>query len=162
MNLAPNNSYWTEIWFSKIFEHCWGGHWGGWVWQRQYTYGRRPLVKDNLWWKTTFGGRRPLVEDDLWWNTTFGGKNVHTWKEPPPIHIRTTSCVSKNVHTLLHIPLCGIFLYCPHSREPVNIQFNQPTNTDSIFNIALYHPDMRFFNLTFHQPKFDMIIALHS
>ena len=35
--------------------------------------GRRPLVKDDLWWKTTFGGRRPSVEDNLLWKTTFGG-----------------------------------------------------------------------------------------
>ena len=32
------------------------------------TYvGRRPLVDDDLWWKTTFGGRPLLVEDDLRW-----------------------------------------------------------------------------------------------
>ena len=33
--------------------------------------GRRPLVKDDLWWKTTFGGRQPSVEDNLLWKTTF-------------------------------------------------------------------------------------------
>ena len=56
------------------------------------TYGgRRPLVEDEIWWKTTFdgrqpllednlqfkmtcGGRQPLVEDDLWWKTE--------WKTP--------------------------------------------------------------------------------
>ena len=27
--------------------------------------GRRPLVEDDLWWKTTFDGRWPLMEDDL-------------------------------------------------------------------------------------------------
>ena len=36
--------------------------------------GRRPLVEDNLRWKTTFDGRLPLVENDLWWNMTFGGR----------------------------------------------------------------------------------------
>ena len=35
--------------------------------------GRRPLVNDDLWWKTTFGGRRPSVEDNLLWKTSFGG-----------------------------------------------------------------------------------------
>ena len=33
------------------------------------SVGRRPLVEDDFWWKTTFGGRRPLVEDDFWWKT---------------------------------------------------------------------------------------------
>ena len=42
--------------------------------------GSRPLVEDDLWWKTTFVGRRPLLEDDLrWeddlqWKTTFSGR----------------------------------------------------------------------------------------
>ena len=31
-------------------------------------------MKDNLWWKMTFGGRRPLVEDDLLWKTNFIGR----------------------------------------------------------------------------------------
>ena len=30
--------------------------------------GRRPLVEDNLLWKT------PLLEDDIWWKMTFGGE----------------------------------------------------------------------------------------
>ena len=42
--------------------------------------GRRPSVKDDLWWKMTSGGRRPLVEDDLWWKTTFGGSRLF-WRE---------------------------------------------------------------------------------
>ena len=47
--------------------------------------GRRPLVKDDLWWKTTFGERRPSVEDNLLWKMTFGRrcpsvKNVLWWK----------------------------------------------------------------------------------
>ena len=33
--------------------------------------GRRPSVKDDLWWKATFGGRQPLVEDDPWCKMTF-------------------------------------------------------------------------------------------
>ena len=36
--------------------------------------GRRPLVEDDLWWKTTFGGRRPSVEDNLRWKMTFSGR----------------------------------------------------------------------------------------
>ena len=36
--------------------------------------GRRPLVEDDLQWKTTSVGRRPLVKEDLWWKTTFGGR----------------------------------------------------------------------------------------
>ena len=35
--------------------------------------GRRPLVEDNFWGKTTLGGRQPSVEDDLHWKTTFVG-----------------------------------------------------------------------------------------
>ena len=35
--------------------------------------GRRPLVEDDRWWKTTFGGRQPSVEDDLLWKRTFDG-----------------------------------------------------------------------------------------
>ena len=56
------------------------------------TYGgRRLLVEDDHWWKTTFGGRqlreqdeflwkttfvgrRPTEEYDLWWKTIFGGR----------------------------------------------------------------------------------------
>ena len=39
------------------------------------TFGeRRPLVEDDLWWKTTFGGRRSLVEDDLRRKMTFCGR----------------------------------------------------------------------------------------
>ena len=33
-------------------------------------YGRRPLMEDNLWWRTTFDGRQPFMEDDLWWKMT--------------------------------------------------------------------------------------------
>ena len=36
-------------------------------------YGRRPLVEDNLEWKTIFSEKQPLVEDDLQWKTTFDG-----------------------------------------------------------------------------------------
>ena len=36
--------------------------------------GRWTSVKDDLWWKTTFGGRRPLGEGNLRWKTTFGGR----------------------------------------------------------------------------------------
>ena len=36
--------------------------------------GRRPLVEDNLQWKTTFGGRWLSMEDNLRWKTTFGGR----------------------------------------------------------------------------------------
>merc|ERR1711954_55144 len=36
--------------------------------------GGRPLVEDDLWWKTTFGEEQPSVKDDLWWKTTFGGR----------------------------------------------------------------------------------------
>ena len=40
--------------------------------------GRRPLVEDDLRWKTTSVGRRPLekplVEDDLRWKMTFSGR----------------------------------------------------------------------------------------
>ena len=47
--------------------------------------GRRPLVEDDLWWKTTFRGKRPLglttfgirqpfIEDNLRWKMTFGGR----------------------------------------------------------------------------------------
>ena len=42
------------------------------LWWKTTYVGRRPLVEDDLWWKTTFGGRHPLVEDDLWWKTTYG------------------------------------------------------------------------------------------
>jgi len=38
------------------------------------SVGRQPLVEDDLGWKTTFGGRQPLVEDDLWWKMTYGGR----------------------------------------------------------------------------------------
>ena len=34
----------------------------------------KPLVEDDLRWKMTFGGRRPSVEDDLWLKTTYGGR----------------------------------------------------------------------------------------
>ena len=36
--------------------------------------GRRPMVEDDLWWKTTFGGRRTSVEGNLRWKTTFSGR----------------------------------------------------------------------------------------
>ena len=36
--------------------------------------GRRPLVEDDIQWKTTFGGRRPSVEDDPRGKKTFGGR----------------------------------------------------------------------------------------
>ena len=36
--------------------------------------GRRPLMEDNLCWKTTFVGRQPLMEGDLWWKVTFDGR----------------------------------------------------------------------------------------
>ena len=35
---------------------------------------RRPLIKDNLWLKTTFEGRQALTEADLCRKTTFHGK----------------------------------------------------------------------------------------
>ena len=47
--------------------------------------GRRPLVEDNLRWKTNFSGSKSLVEDDLRWKTTFGKrrpvvKDNRRWK----------------------------------------------------------------------------------
>ena len=36
-------------------------------------YGRKPLMVDNLWWKTTFAGRQPLLEDNLCRKTIFAG-----------------------------------------------------------------------------------------
>ena len=65
--------------------------------QRKTTFGgRRPLVEDDLWWKT------PLVEDGLQWKTTFGGRrpmveNDLQWK---------TNFVDP---CMLPTPLCGIF-----------------------------------------------------
>ena len=41
--------------------------------------GRRPLLEDNLRWKTTFSGRHPSVEDDFRWKTTFGWKMTFGW-----------------------------------------------------------------------------------
>ena len=46
---------------------------------------QRPLVEDNLLWKTTFRGRHPSVEYDLRWKTTFRGRrpmveDVLWWK----------------------------------------------------------------------------------
>ena len=38
------------------------------------SVGRQPLVEADLWWKTPFGGRRPLVGENLWWKTTFSGR----------------------------------------------------------------------------------------
>ena len=32
------------------------------------------VMKDNLWWKTTFDESLPLMEDDLCWKTTFDGR----------------------------------------------------------------------------------------
>ena len=29
----------------------------------------RPMMEDNLWWKTTYDGRQIMIEDDLWWKT---------------------------------------------------------------------------------------------
>ena len=42
---------------------------------------RRPLMKDNLWWKTTFDGIQPLMEDNLWWNTPLMEDNLW-WNTP--------------------------------------------------------------------------------
>ena len=36
--------------------------------------GRRPSMEDDLQWKITFDGRRPLIEDDHWRKTTFEGR----------------------------------------------------------------------------------------
>ena len=52
----------------------------------------------------------------------------------------------------------NIFLYFQHSSEPVNMRFNQNVQFQYRFNIGLY-PDMRFLNLTYHQPRFDMNIT---
>ena len=35
---------------------------------------RRPLMEDDLWWKTTFDGRRSLMEDILWWEMSSEGR----------------------------------------------------------------------------------------
>ena len=35
--------------------------------------GRRPVIEDDLWCKTTCEGRHPLFEDNLWWKMTFDG-----------------------------------------------------------------------------------------
>ena len=67
------NSYRTNI-----LKRCQGSHWGGWAW-RGHPSGEddhrwKPLLEDDLWWKTTFSKRQPPVEDDLWWKMTFGGR----------------------------------------------------------------------------------------
>ena len=43
------------------------------LWWKTTFGGRRPSVEDNLRWKVTFSERRPSVEDDLQWQTTFVG-----------------------------------------------------------------------------------------
>ena len=32
--------------------------------------GRRLMMEDDLWWKTTYDGKRLMMEDDLWWKAT--------------------------------------------------------------------------------------------
>ena len=51
--------------------------------QNKYD-GRRLMMEDNLWWKTTYDGRLLMMEDNLLQKTTLA-------------------------HTPHHIPLCGIF-----------------------------------------------------
>ena len=49
--------------------------WNGLTYMPQMTFdGGRPLMEDNLRWKTTFNGRQPSMEDNLWWKTTFDGR----------------------------------------------------------------------------------------
>ena len=39
------------------------------------TYNKRWLLtENNIWQKTTFDRRQPLTEDDLWWKTNFDGR----------------------------------------------------------------------------------------
>ena len=83
--------------------------------------GRRPLVEDNLWWKTTSVGRRPLVEDDLWWKTTFSGRRLSVeddlrWKVTmveDDLRWKTTfggrRLLVEDDPCMLPSPLCGIF-----------------------------------------------------
>ena len=52
-------------------DNCW---WKMAFGGRQQFGERRPLVEDDLRWKTTFSGRRPSVEDDVWWKMTYGGR----------------------------------------------------------------------------------------
>ena len=51
--------------------------------------GRRPLVEDDLRWKTTSVGRRPLEKDDLWWKRTFGGRQPSLVTPPLESHCTT-------------------------------------------------------------------------
>ena len=58
----------AEIWYvdcSHKCKWCYGVMVGG----------RRPLMEDDLRWKTTFGGRGCGVEYDLWGKITIGGRN---------------------------------------------------------------------------------------
>ena len=83
--------------------------------------GRRPLVEDDLWWRTTSVGRRPLVEDDLWRKTIFGGRRVSVedhlrWKTPlveDDLWWKTTftgrQLLVEDDPCMLPSPLCGIF-----------------------------------------------------
>ena len=44
--------------------------------------GRRPLVEDDLWRKTSFDGRQPSKEDDFWRKMTFDGRLHLTEADP--------------------------------------------------------------------------------
>ena len=57
----------AEIWYVDCSHKCKMN-------QGVMVGGRRPLVEDDLLWKTTFGGRRPSMEDDLRWKMTFCGR----------------------------------------------------------------------------------------
>ena len=70
---------------------------------------RRPLVKEDLQWKTTFGGRQPLLEDDFWWNTILACRLVRfaaLWKTDHWVHTRPPS-----METSIIFSNCGLNLF---------------------------------------------------
>ena len=79
------------------------------------SFGRRPLIEDDLWWRTTFGkttfdGGRPLMADHLWCKMTFDG-TLPLMKDEQKI-----KCIKNKKHaqagvaySACTIPLCGIF-----------------------------------------------------
>ena len=87
--------------------------------------GRRPLVGDDLLWKTTSVGRRPLVEDNLCWKTTFGERRP---SEEDDILWKTTfvlrqPSVEDNLQRTLHAAYSNL----RHFLSPVGANFDLRT-----------------------------------
>ena len=86
------------------------------IWWKTTFNGRCLSMEDNFWWKMTLNGRRPSMEYTLLWKTTFGGRKQSFWTRGFLnwiLTLKTKSCICFWIEAVLIVELdCHIHDSC--------------------------------------------------